>query len=218
MGLQGLVRPAVAGVLAPDHHALAREAQGPDLGRMDVGDARLHDVGRFVRRALWLRQDIADRRIALDPRHVGPRRQRQDQGAIALHPERVDDVEGLVLHAARAQLRQQRSLRGLRGVPERVAYEPALGQLRRQRPRGAQVGLLGQHHDELRGAAGGGLLHDPGRDLVLGACGQGRGDGSRQQGARQDGQDGSVCVSHRGGVYLRAEKTKPTNSAASPRR
>jgi hypothetical protein len=87
MRLEGVMRPANAGVSARDDNSLAGESERPDLGSVRVIDARLDHL-RLRRRlncGQRLREEIPDLRIAFYPRHVREGRQCLSDRAVTLH-------------------------------------------------------------------------------------------------------------------------------------
>ena len=182
--------PADAGVHAADDDVLAREAQGPDLRGLDVVDACLHRVGRTGTTLLGRRQDDLHARVAVDAGHVRALGQVVGQGPVALHPDHVDDVVRTVLHTAGLELVEDRALRRLGLLVERLVDEAPLLQLGRARGRARQVGLVGQDHRVLGPRSALGVPEHPGRDLGQGL--RGRAGERRQAQPGQQAQDGAT--------------------------
>ena len=70
-----------------------------------------------------------------------------------------------MLNTAFTQPLQNRALRCLTFIPQRIVHIAALFALCRQSGRAAQVRLVGKHHDEFSLLAIGCALHHPRRDL-----------------------------------------------------
>jgi hypothetical protein len=98
--------PLDAGVRAADHDPLAGEPHCPDLGGADVDDARLDRLGSelpvargILRGHLPLDLEVQNRRIALDAGDLGAGRDLLGVLDRARHPNRIHDVERLVVNA-----------------------------------------------------------------------------------------------------------------------
>jgi hypothetical protein len=110
-------------------------------------------------------QRLAHFGVPVDPLHVRPSGQDLREAAVAFDQDRVDQVEGLVLHPSGVQHGPDRLLRLPRGREECLVDEPALVGLALELPGAREVGLLRQDDEELRLGTGPGVLEDPGVDL-----------------------------------------------------
>ncbi len=210
LGPEHVVGPADAGVHAAHDDVLAREAQGPDLRGLDVGDAGLDGGGGLRAGRLGRRQDHPHARVAVDAGHVGALGHGVGQRPVALHPDQVDDVVRAVLHAPGLQVGQDRRLGLLGLLVERLVDEAPLVQLGLERVCARQVGLVGQHQGVLGQRAGLGAFEHPRRDLGQGRGGR-RGERRQAQPAQQAQDD---ATKGHGSSLL--EKSQPRRIAGLP--
>ena len=175
--LEGVVRPAHAGVLVADHDPLAGEAHRPELGSVHLDDARLDGRGRLGLGDAGLR-DLA----ALDPLRavvrfdrgdVRPGREVVNQRRAPAREDHVCDPVRLVGDAPRAQHGADGRLRAGGFRLERPVDVPAASILVRHPVGRAQIGLSLQVDDDRGLIPVRRVPQDFGFDLRLIAAGRG---------------------------------------------
>src|SRR5207248_1681214 len=106
-------------------------------------------------------------RIAFHTRDIWTRCERLGNLAAAFHQNRVHDVERAMLDAALPQPLQNRSLRCLGLVPQRIVHVAALLGLSRQSCCAAQVSLIGEHNKKFSFLTIRCVRNYPWRDLTV---------------------------------------------------
>src|SRR2546423_1373357 len=148
MRLQGVMRPANAGIRARHDDSFSSEPKRPDIRRVRVSDARL-DGRRSAgyARLQWrffygagLREIIVNVRVACHARDVWASSQCFGELPIAFYQNRVHKVERAIFDLAIAQPLQDWLLRSLRLVQQGLIHESALFCLGGQSTSTAQVG------------------------------------------------------------------------------
>ena len=167
---KGVMRPTLTGIGAGNDDILPSKTERPDIRRVRVGDARFDRLRSLTLRRLnsraRLRKRIFNVRVALDAPHVRASSQRLRDLPAALYQNCVNDVEGAMLEPAFTQPLQDRPLRRLAFVPQRIIHVLPLFILCRQSRRPAQVGLVGKHDKKFSLLAIGRVIDHPWRDLV----------------------------------------------------
>ena len=174
MRFERVVRPANTGIRAGNDNSLPSEPKRPDIRRVRVSNARLDRRRRrgaagLQRRLLdraSLRKVILNMGIACNARHVGASGQRVGDLSSALHHDRINDIEGLMLDVVFAQPLQDWPLCGLRLVQQGLINETALFGFSWQISGRAQIGLVCEHDKKFSLLSVGGVFHYPWRDLL----------------------------------------------------
>ncbi len=196
-GLERLVVPVVAGVLAADHRPRAVDSLGPEVRRPGMGDAPRDPSWRTAATRRPLRRVEArilqlHPGIGAHPTHVVAPGHGLGGRDVAPHPDHVGDPERPCLDVQRRERREHRRLFHGRRLPQALEDEAALGLLGPQTFGGTQVRLGLQYHQELGRALPRRRLQHPRVDLaspvgLVGAGGSSRGEEQKHSSTEQRG-------------------------------